>query len=680
MVEKVFFKQKWNQTFNMDEIVFVQQKSGRKVPVEIHGKILKYAGKDVIQGAFRDFSKQYEAQKKLHQQDNFLQETQRLAHLGTWAVNLKTKSIFWSDETYKILGYDKAKSYPGISSFLRRVHPDDHDFLRNNILELVRDRKNFETSFRLQKENGEIRHVFAKTDVVFNPYEKSEEIVGSFHDITDLKNIQKALSESEEKFRTIFMEGHFPMVLISTDGSGFQANKSFKRLFGYSEKEFKTLDINILTHSDDLKRSRDAFKDLATGKTAVLDMEKRYLRKDGAVLWGHTGGTTIKNEKGEITGVILMISDRTKEKKAAEETFKLLTAIEQLSESVIIADLDGRIQYTNSAFEEISGFSKKETIGNNPSILKSGKQDAEFYKNLWNTILSGKTWRGKIINKKKNGEFFEEKVNITPVKDNDGNIMNFVAVKQDITRENILEAQLRQSQKLETIGTLAGGIAHDFNNILGTLIGYNDMISDELSEDSDAREYIESMKSAMDRAKSLINQILTFSRKMEPESKPVNLANLLSESINLFRLSLPEDIKIISSICTQCRPISLDATQMQQVFMNLLTNASHAVDSNEGIIEVGLDMVDKTVKIKELYPDLTTEKLIRFSIRDNGMGIKKEVKDRIFEPFYTTKEVGKGTGLGLSVVHGIISAHNGVIEIESEPGSGTCFTIYLPVV
>ena len=264
--------------------------------------------------------------------------------------------------------------------------------------------------------------------------------------------------------------------------------------------------------------------------------------------------------------------------------------------------------------------------------------------------------------------------------DKDGNIINFVAVKQDITRENILEAQLRQSQKLETIGTLAGGIAHDFNNILGTLIGYNDMISDEVSEDSDAHEYIESMKSAMERAKSLINQILTFSRKMEPESKPVNLANLLSESINLFRLSLSDDIKIISSICTQCQPISLDANQMQQVFMNLLTNASHAVDSKEGIIEVGLDMVDKTQKISELHPILTTKKLIKFYIRDNGMGMKKEVKDRLFEPFYTTKEVGKGTGLGLSVVHGIISAHNGAIEIESEPGSGTCFTIFLPVI
>ncbi len=678
-VEKVFFKQGWNQPFNMDKIVFVQHKDGTKIPVEIHGKNFKYAGKNVAQGAFRDFSKQYETQKKLQQQDYLLTETQRIAHLGTWMVNLKTKSIFWSDETYKILGYNKEESSPGISNFLNRVHPDDRTSIRNKVVELIKNRSKFETSFRLLKENGEIGYVFAKTEALYNPIENSEEILGSFHDITDLKNVETALSESEGKFRTIFMESHFPMVLVDLNDMDFQPNKAFKKLFGYSDKEFSSLEIMELTHADDRKRSNDEFMKLSTGKIATIDMEKRYLKKNGSIIWGHTGGATIKNEKGEITGVILMIIDITKEKIAAEESFKLLTAIEQLSESVVIADVEGRIQYTNSAFEKISGYSKKEVIGNKPNILKSGKHEEGFYKQLWQTILAGKTWSGKIVNRKKNGENFEEKVNISPVKDKDGNIVNFVAVKQDITRERVLEEQLIQSQKLETIGTLAGGIAHDFNNILGTLIGYNDMIAEEVSVDSEAQEYIDSMKIAMERAKGLINQILTFSRKMEPESKPVNLADLLTESINLFRLSLTPDIKVLSSICTKCHPISLDASQMQQVFMNLLTNASHAVNSKDGVIEVGLEMVDNTDKLSGQYPELTTEKLIKFHVRDNGAGMKEEVRSRIFEPFFTTKVVGKGTGLGLSVVHGIITAHKGIIEVDSEPESGTSFTIYLPL-
>ena len=224
------------------------------------------------------------------------------------------------------------------------------------------------------------------------------------------------------------------------------------------------------------------------------------------------------------------------------------------------------------------------------------------------------------------------------------------------------------------------GAAMSLGNVSTFLDIYieNDLQEGLISE-VEAQEYIESMKTSMERAKGLINQILTFSRNMEPESEPVNLADLLSESINLFRVSLPPEIKILSSICTECQPINLDASQMQQVFMNLLTNASHAVDAKDGVIEVGLEQVDNNGKFSGLHQELTTKKLIKFFVRDNGTGMKEEVKNRIFEPFYTTKTVGKGTGLGLSVVHGIVKAHKGIIEVDSEPGRGANFTIYLPV-
>ncbi len=368
-------------------------------------------------------------------------------------------------------------------------------------------------------------------------------------------------------------------------------------------------------------------------------------------------------------------------KKAEEEQAKLFSVMEQLSESVLISDLTGIIQYANPAYYKRTGFSVNEIVG---SYFKDNwfKDKTELANEIIEILFKGEVWRGRLSSKTKDGGLYEGDVIITPIRDGKGKIINFAIMKRDITREAQLEAQLRQSHKLETVGTLAGGIAHDFNNILGTVIGYTDMMKDELPGDSIIQDYVTNMDKALIRAKGLVNQILTFSRKVEPETRLVDLKSLIEDSISLFSLSFNASsrIKIKTQLCDSCEEFMLDPSQIQQVILNLLTNAGQSLKNKNGIIDIHSSLISNNDDIRLVHKSLRAKKLIKFSVTDNGSGIKNEILERIFEPFFTTKSVNEGTGLGLSVVHGIVTAHGGVIEAKSQPGVQTSFTVYLPVV
>ncbi|VAX16470.1 diguanylate cyclase/phosphodiesterase (GGDEF & EAL domains) with PAS/PAC sensor(s) [hydrothermal vent metagenome] len=367
-----------------------------------------------------------------------------------------------------------------------------------------------------------------------------------------------------------------------------------------------------------------------------------------------------------------------KHKKAEKELDRLHLAIEQAAETVVITDTEGKIEYVNPAFERVSGYTKEEAIGQNPRVLKSGKHNEAFYKKLWDTVTSGKTWSGHFVNKNKNGNLYEEDATISPIIDSSGTITGYVAAKRDITRELLLEKQFRETQKMEAIGTLAGGIAHDFNNILFAILGYSTMVVEDLPEGSGSRENLEEVIRAARRAKELVQQILTFSRQSEQEFQPTHMGAIVNEAINLLTVSIPPNIEVRLGIDRKHDSILADPTQIHQVVMNLCTNALHAMRDISGVLEVSLGGV-------EIYSDLATTiaglregPYILLSVSDTGHGIKSETAERIFEPFFTTKEVGEGTGLGLAAVHGIVTSHGGAISVKSEHGKGATFNVYLP--
>jgi PAS domain S-box-containing protein len=401
----------------------------------------------------------------------------------------------------------------------------------------------------------------------------------------------------------------------------------------------------------------------------------------GAVVWTKMDAQPEFEEDGTLGRIVISLTDVTRKLEDEAEKLRMSAAIEQTSEVVIITDRQGDIQYVNPAFTDKTGYSRREVIGRNPRILKSGEHDWEFYAGMWNTLLSGQVWNGQLINRKKDGDLFWEEAAISPVYGGDGQIRNFVAVKRDITKEKSLERQLRHAMKMEAIGTLAGGIAHDFNNILSVMIGYGQMAKGRLADDDPARGDIDQILMAGDRAVDLVKQILTFSRHDTNEQfKLVQVQHLIKEFLKLLRSSLPVTIELEYAIQEDCPPILADSSQIYQVLMNLCTNAKQAIGGGYGKITVNLKVIHACQEDDELANLLkNTGDHVDLEVSDNGCGMSPELQERIFEPFFTTKAKEHGTGLGLAVVHNIVKTHGGEIKVNSSVGRGTSFHVYFPV-
>jgi PAS domain S-box-containing protein len=367
-------------------------------------------------------------------------------------------------------------------------------------------------------------------------------------------------------------------------------------------------------------------------------------------------------------------------KRAEEELLRLARAIEQAAEAVFMSDAQWLITYVNPAFERMTGYAKDEIIGQHTRILKSGSHDQEFYHQIRDILSRDNDWSGRITTRKKDGSVFEADTTVSSVRDQKDTIINYVGILRDVTHELKLERELRQSQKMEAIGTLAGGIAHDFNNILTAIVGYTDLALSRLSQDDEVTHDLERVQSASSRARELVNRILSFSRLSEQERRPVKIAPIVEEVLKLLRSTLPTTIEINQQIATYPDEdtVLADPTQIHQILMNLGTNAAHAMRAEGGVFSVSLSDIEVDESLVALYPGLRQGPCVRLTVSDTGHGMEAGVKERIFDPYFTTKKAGEGTGMGLAVVRGIIKNLGGAISVYSEPGQGTTFHIFLP--
>jgi PAS domain S-box-containing protein len=362
-------------------------------------------------------------------------------------------------------------------------------------------------------------------------------------------------------------------------------------------------------------------------------------------------------------------------KRADEENLRLATAINEARESIIITDAEGTIQYVNPAFQDMSGYVRKDVIGQNIRILGSGKDNDMFLQAMWDAIGSGEVWTCQFITKKKDGTLYEAEARISPVRDNSGTIINYVSVQRDVTHEIQLEKLLRQAQKMEAIGTLAGGIAHDFNNLLMAIQGNVSLMLYDIDSTHPHYKFLTNIIKEVRSGAELTARFLGYARKGKYQVKPVNLNKLVietSESIGRAR----KEISIHRELAADLFAIEADYGQIQQVLLNLFVNAADAMP-------VGGDLILKTANVthqdmeNKLY-DPKPGNYVQLTVTDTGRGMDKETRKRIFEPFFTTKEMGLGTGLGLASTYGIIKDHSGYIDVDSEQGRGSTFTIYLP--
>ncbi|MDQ6979755.1 MAG: ATP-binding protein [Mariprofundaceae bacterium] len=360
----------------------------------------------------------------------------------------------------------------------------------------------------------------------------------------------------------------------------------------------------------------------------------------------------------------------------------LKEGLEHAGEGVIITDGHGVIEYVNQAFIHTTGFSEAEVIGNNPSILQSGKQDASFYHAMWQTIQQQGEWCGRIWNRRTNGEIYPEQLHICAVYGEDGAIRHHVGIFFDLTEQLRLEEQLRESQKLEAIGTLVGGIAHDFNNILTTMTGNLFLVKMELKDSgishaTELQEKLDLIENEGFRAASMIQHLLAFARKGVVQLQPFDLVPSIQGIIDLTRPSIHRSIVIERTIDDDVLQVFGDSRQLEEVVINLLNNAADALKAHDsphiGVTLTRCDCPDGVAGKQMLSA------CAKLCVADNGDGIEEADIERIFEPFFTTKDVGEGTGLGLAMVYGAVQIHKGHIEVYSTKGQGTEVVIYLPL-
>jgi len=488
-------------------------------------------------------------------------------------------------------------------------------------------------------------------------------------DITDLRRTEEALRDAQASLESVLSAAPVALWAMDADGRftlcrGMELGSPGGRA---EEMVGRTVTEVYAEHPEIV----DAANQARGGTTvhATASMAGRYFA---------FRFQPMLDDNDEYRGCVGVAVDITERRQAEETLRKLSLAVEQSPAATLITNLDGIIEYANPRFYENTGFTSDETLGKTPAFLKSEDADAEQFDEMWTTIMSGREWRGEIRNRRKNGELFWSSTAICPIINSSGDISNFLIVAEDTTDKRRMDEQLRHAQKLEAVGTLAGGVAHDFNNILTGILGHCQIAIEKLDPDADVQFNLDQVMVASDRAKELVQQLLAFSRRREANLKPVSLNAIVDEAVKLIHASIPSTISIRWSVAENAVTVLADTTQIHQVLLNLCSNAADAIGDTGGAIEITVEDITTTTTIGVAGHDLAPGQYACLRVGDTGCGMDPYTLARAFDPFFTTKPVGAGTGLGLAAVHGIVQDHGGGIEVVSEPGKGTSFSIYLP--
>lgn len=503
--------------------------------------------------------------------------------------------------------------------------------------------------------------------------------IETFEDLTEIKRTEKRLAESEKRYRTLFEESPAVMLVIDPDSAQIVAtNEAAIQFYGYSREELtgKSLtEIVALPGERVVQMLREAVPGhqyvhlqhrLAGGEIRDVELSLGPINVNGSTY---------------LFSIIHDITARKEAEEAIREGENKLHAITSLaSDAIILIDNAGKVAYWNVAAEKMFGYDNSEMMGKDlgivipPRYMEAHKKGFTRFAETGIGPMIGKVYEVAAL--RKDGSEFPIELSISGLMLK--GTWHSAGVVRDITERRSLEMQLRQAQKMEAIGTLAGGVAHDFNNILTAIIGFASLLTMKMAKSDPFLHEVNQILAAADRAVTLTQSLLAFSRKTPIETKPVSLNNIINKVETLLIRFLREDIDFKSTLATDEMTVMADPGQIEQVLINLVTNARDAMPKG-GQLRISTDSIELDREFVRVHGYGTPGRYASLTFSDSGTGMDKETVQRIFEPFFTTKEVGKGTGLGLAIVYGIIKQHKGFINCYSEPDHGTTFRIYLPL-
>ncbi len=499
---------------------------------------------------------------------------------------------------------------------------------------------------------------------------------GIVRQITDREVAEHKSLESEGRYWS-FVDQLPVAIAVYTDWKLVYANPALLKL-SLADSVGQLLGRSMLEFVDAEFRQvmLDHVSAVLSGTKAIQASALRFIRLDGSTTFVRVSSASLSySGKPSVQSAFQDISEHGQ----IEEKLRLQSAaLDAVADAIVITDQTGRAKWVNRAFEKLTGFSALQAVGTDiGKLVRSGKQDRPFYKDMWDTIMTGKVWHGQLVNRRKDGTLYNEDMKITPVLDIEGEITHFIAVKEDITERKSLEDEHMQAQKLDLIGRLAGGLAHDYNNVLGVILGYGELIKSKLRDQESIRGQLDAIIAAARRGAELTRRLLSFERREVISPKVISINSAIESIKEMLQQIIGENRELVVNLEKDLWNVKVDPTQLDQILVNLATNARDAI-KDVGTITINTSNLLASEAFVRDHVGFVQGEYVRISFADTGEGINQDTVKKIFEPFFTTKPAGQGTGLGLAVVYAIIRQNSGSIEVESEPGIGTKFQIYFP--